>query len=129
MIKVLRQKQVHGGMIWVIKKILIDNWAPQHKKKLGNIPSNLCIPVKKTLHQPAFATQEKCSGNDGNIKVLKKLQEQLGLDEDILHQFMLLVHGDLGVVERIHSVLESCKIEQMDIEMLEYIEMVLGLFH
>ncbi len=73
MIKVLRQKQVHGGMIWVIKKILIDNWAPQHKKKLGNIPSDLCIPVKKTSHQPAFAAQEKCLGNDGNIKVLKKL--------------------------------------------------------
>ena len=113
----------------MIKKILIDNWALQHKKKLGKLPSDLCIPIKKTSHQPAFAAQEKCLGNDGNIKVLKKLQEQLGLDEDILCQFVLLVHGNLGVVERIHSVLKSHKIEQMDIETLEYIKMVLGLFH
>ena len=123
------RRRVHEGMTWVIRKILVDNWAPQHKKRLGDILSDICIPRTKTSHQPAFAVHEKCSGNDGNIKVLENLREQLGLDEEILRHHVLLVHGDLGVLERIQSVLESHHIEGTDIETLQYIETIPGLFH
>jgi hypothetical protein len=110
---------VQQGMVWVICSILVENLTPQHGYKLGEIPSNLRIPVKKTKHMPAFAMHSKCSRNDGNIEVLDKMMEQSGITEEIVRRFVLLVHGDLGVLERVKSVLASWKIERTDKESFE----------
>jgi len=121
--------RIRKGMVWVIGSILVETLALQHKHNLGEIPSNLQIPVKKTHHKPAFAMHSKCSGNDSNIEVLDKMMGQSGITEDIVRHFVLLVHGDLGVLERVKSVLASRKIERTDKESFEYVETVPGLFH
>jgi hypothetical protein len=54
---------------------------------------------------------------------------QSGITEEIVRRFVLVVHGDLGVLERVKSVLASRKIERTDRESFEYVETVPGLFH
>jgi hypothetical protein len=123
------RRRVNEGMIWVIRKILVGHWAPQHRGELGDIPSSVRIPIKKTTHHSAFAVHEKVSGNDGNIAVIENFREQAAIDEELLRGFVLLVRGDLGVLDRIKSILASRQIERTDIESMEYLETVPGLFH
>ena len=109
--------------------ILVENYAPCFIDNLGDIPSHMRIPVIQTMHEPAFAMQSKCSENDGNIEVLDQMMEQSGINEEATRQFVLLVQGDLGVLDRIKSVVKSQSIERTDRESFEYLETVRGLFH
>jgi hypothetical protein len=87
-------ERVHNSMLWVICGILAKNCAPKLELELGDIPSTLGIPIKKTTHHPVFAVHEKSSSNDGNIKVIRSLMEQIGVDEDVIRHVMMIVHGD-----------------------------------
>ena len=123
------RERVHDGMLWVISSILARKCAPALESEFGDIPSTLHIPIKKTTHHPVFAVHEKSSSNDGNIKVIRSLMEQIGVDEDVVRHVVMIVHGDLGVLERVKSILESRTIERTDFESMEYLETVPGLFH
>ena len=123
------RRRVTEAMIWVIQKILVDECATHFKTDLKTIPSHLHIPIKKTACQPVFAIDEKCSTNDGNIKVLRSWMEQTGITSETTRNVVTIVHGDLGVLERVKSIMESRSIERTDYESFDYLETVPGLFH
>ncbi|KAF8311900.1 hypothetical protein DL93DRAFT_2115578, partial [Clavulina sp. PMI_390] len=125
------QSQVVPAMLWSIKKLLISMCqnAKELDKKLGDIPSKLQLPAVRTPYRPVVAINEKCSTTDGNISVLRNWMEQTGIDQEVTKNTITLVHGDLGVLERVRAILKTRARERTDWESFEYIEAAPGLFH
>src|SRR5260370_42494189 len=72
----------------------------------------------------------KASTTDGNIEALTSLLQQSGIvDEGIFEKYMILIHGDLGSLEKIEMILDSRCIEEGIMERMHYLLPILGLFH
>ena len=121
--------RVKEAMLWVIREILVKELAPELQQELGDIPSHLRIPQTRTTHRPIVAIREKCSTTDGNLNVLESWLKQTGITDEVIRLVVTLVHGDLGVLERVKSIHKSRRIERTDREAFEFIETVPGLFH
>jgi hypothetical protein len=127
---------------WHVREILINHG--QHFRylsdNLGMPDSVLQIPVSKTDQVPMRSMKIKQSSVDGNVDVMENLLRQGGLgdptdpdfesngDVDIL-DFVLLVHGDLLIKERLDTVRDSRRIEDTPKNRFQFVVFVLGLFH
>lgn len=121
-------ERIRQAMIWAIKGILVEH-APQYRSNLERIPSKLDVPPEKTHHMPAFAMHYKCGTTDGNIEILEKLDEQASISDEIRKEYVQLIFADLGVLERLESVVEARAIEENVLERYQNIIALPGLFH
>ena len=93
---------------WHIKAILVEEYFPEFKSMLSNPLSMFLLDAEKTLYSTAEAMYAKASTTDGNIEALTSLLQQSGIvDEGIFEKYMILVHGDLGSLEKIEMILRS----------------------
>ena len=93
---------------WHIKAVLVEEYFPEFKSKLGNPQSMFLLDAEKMLYSTAEAMYAKASTTDGNIEALTSLLQQSGIvDEGIFEKYMILVHGDLGSLEKIKTILHS----------------------
>ena len=93
------QGEVKFAMEWLIQKILVDKYLPQHKKNLGRMPSTLNIGIEKTVQYPARAMHLSAATNDDNISIVQNLEKQIGTHPAWFEQHVRLCHGDLGMQE------------------------------
>ena len=99
------------------------------------------IPVVKTNILPAYTMEVNNSTVSGNIQAIDHLLEQGGIlnpdeivDDDYNPEFdvsdyIVLVHGDLGMGERIQSIHQCCSIEETAYECKQMVFFCPGLFH
>ncbi|KAI0052951.1 hypothetical protein FA95DRAFT_1482269 [Auriscalpium vulgare] len=97
------------------------------------------IPVTKLSHYPVRAMDINQSKVSGNIEAIEDLLAQGGVgdpdDEDEHYDveditpFVVLVHGDLGTLERVQSAQERRAIEDTPWRRLQSIVLVPGFFH
>ncbi|KAF8328255.1 uncharacterized protein EI90DRAFT_3017874 [Cantharellus anzutake] len=72
----------------------------------------------------------KASTIDGNIEAIASLLEQSRIIKDaIFENYVVLVHGDLGVIEKIETIMRSRRIEEDWYERLGFLLPIPGLFH
>ncbi len=115
---------------WHIKVVLVEEYFPEFKSKLGNPQSMFLLDAEKTSYSTAEAMYAKASMTDGNIEALTSLLQQSGIvDEGIFEKYMILIHGDLGSLEKIEMILDSQCIEEGIMEHMHYLLPILGLFH
>lgn len=102
-----------------------------------------CIPVTKMHQVPARAMDINQSTVKGNIEALEDLADQAGVgdpndvdnianwEKDVLDmsEYVVLIHGDLGTMERVQSLLERRANERTPCRRLQYVVFVMGLFH
>lgn len=76
----------------------------RYRPHLGQPPgSDIRIPVTQTNQFPARMMNIKQSTVDGNIEVLENLKDQIGCSSAELEEHVVLVHGDLGTMERVQA--------------------------
>ena len=76
----------------------------------------------------AEAVYAKVSTIDGNIEAIMSLLEQSGIvDKGVFEKYVILLHGDLGTMEKIKGILHSQRIEESVLEC--YLLPIPGLFH
>ena len=93
---------------WHIKVILVEECFPEFKSMLGNPLSMFLLDAEKMSYSTMEAMYAKASTMDGNIKALTSLLQQSGIvDEGIFEKYMILIHGDLGSLEKIEMILCS----------------------
>src|SRR5260370_24988123 len=115
---------------WHIKAILIEEYFPNFRSMLGNPPSTFLLDAEKTSYLTVEAMYAKASTIDGNIEALTSLLQQSGIvDEATFKKHMILVHGDLGSLEKIETILHSQCIEEDIMEYMHYLLLMPGLFH
>ena len=84
----------------------VDKYFPEFKSELGELPSTFKLQPEKTSYSMAEAMYAKASTTDGNIEVLNSLLDQSGIgDAEVFKKYMVLVHGDLGALEKIDTIL------------------------
>ena len=109
--------------------VIVDKLFPEFKSRLEQPKSTLNIPVEKTIHVPARAMRSKVCTNDRNIEVLNDMMKQMGLDCGTVDKCVVLMSGDLGVIERIVAIWQSHRIEFNLSECLQFVIVMIGLFH
>ena len=93
------------------------------------------IPVVKTDIYPAYAMDVNNSTVSGNTQAIEQLLKQAGLggpDNDDcvdITDSVVLIHGDLGMGERISSIRKWRSIEDQPWEHYQYTKYCPGLFH
>jgi Family of unknown function (DUF6589) len=90
---------VKSAMKWHVLSILISTHLPQFKSKLGRPETTHQIPLTKTTCFPMKAMYAKVLTNDGNINAITQLMAQAKIGEDVIQDHVVLLHGDLGVLE------------------------------
>ena len=98
---------------WHIKAIIVEEYFPIMQPNLDQPPSTFKLSPEKTTYLTAKAVYVKASTIDGNIEALMSLLEQSGIiDATTYEKYMILVHGDLGSLEKIETILRSQRIEE-----------------
>src|SRR5258708_3261742 len=115
---------------WHIHAVLVEEYFPKLHSKLGELPSDFRLEPQKTSYSMAEAMDAKASTIDRNIEALTILLEQSGTsDAGIFMKCMILVHGDLGTLEKIEAIMKSHHIEKEVLERMHYFLSIPGLFH
>ena len=124
----LQKLQAHCQ--WHVKALLIEEYLGEFKSNLGNPPSTFTLDAEKTSYSTAEAMHAKALTTDGNIEALTSLLEQSGIiDAGVFEKYMILVHGDLGALEKMETILHSRHIEDSTMEHMHYLLPIPGLFH
>src|SRR5258708_12810521 len=98
--------------------------------KLGQPTSIFKLSPEKMMFSTAKALYAKASTIDGNIEALMSLLEQSGIiDVGTYEKYLILVHGDLGLLEKIETILRSRSIDEDLLECMHYLLPTPGLFH
>src|SRR6266436_7753144 len=98
---------------WHILAVLVNEHFPNFRSELGEPPSDFKLQLEKTSYSTAEAMYAKASTTNGNIEVLNSLLEQSGIrDAEVFRKYVVLVHGDLGALEKIDTILRSRRIEE-----------------
>ncbi|KAF8330406.1 uncharacterized protein EI90DRAFT_3124496 [Cantharellus anzutake] len=64
------------------------------------------LPPHKTEFSTAEAVYAKASTIDGNIEAITLLLDQSGIvKEGVFEKYVILIHGDLGTMEKINGIL------------------------
>ncbi|KAI0683413.1 hypothetical protein BC835DRAFT_1295982, partial [Cytidiella melzeri] len=127
---------------WIFVQTLITH-GPKYFASMKSFVSQPeaveMIPLCKTEQVPLRAmdiNQSKVSGNIdaimnmlGQAAVGKHGAEISGLEEINIAQFVQLVHGDLGTMERVISAMDRRAIEMAPEDRLQFVVFVFGLFH
>jgi len=93
---------------WHIMAVLVDEYFPEFRSELGEPLSNFKLQPEKTSYSTAEAMYAKASTMDGNIEALNSLLEQSGIrDAEVFKKYVVLVHGDLGALEKLDTILQS----------------------
>ena len=115
---------------WHIKAVFMEEYLPGMQLNLGQPPSIFKLSPEKMMYSTAKAVYAKASTIDGNIEALMSLLEQSGIiDVGTYEKYMILVHGDLGLLEKIETILRSRSIEEDILECMHYLLPIPGLFH
>lgn len=120
---------VDKAKAWHIREIIVSRAFPQYRAQLGEVESSLTIDPIKTFHAPAHAVRAKVSTNDGNIEATTSLLEQAAVAPEFLQEYVILINGDLGVLERQESCRASRSIETSPVDGWRFPVLVPGLFH
>jgi hypothetical protein len=119
---------------WHVKAILIQ-FHPKFKEylpQLGSPPQgDIRIPVQKTTQIPGKVVDASESSIGGNIQVLDAIRSQGGVafSKEQLTDKVVLVHGDLGTVERIEGAQQARSVELDPVNRLQWVLPVFGLPH
>jgi len=93
---------------WHVKAVFIEEYFPGMQLNLGEPPSMFKLSPEKTTYSTVKAVYAKASTIDGNIEALMSLLEQSGIiDVATYEKYVILVHGDLGLLEKIETILRS----------------------
>ncbi|KAF8332731.1 uncharacterized protein EI90DRAFT_3122463 [Cantharellus anzutake] len=91
---------------WHVASVLIEEYFPELRSHLINPPLTFRLSPQPTLYSTAEAVYAKASTIDGNIDAIMSLLEQSGIiKEGVFEKYMVLLHGDLGMVEKIEGIL------------------------
>ncbi|KAF8325575.1 uncharacterized protein EI90DRAFT_2862234, partial [Cantharellus anzutake] len=72
----------------------------------------------------------KASTINGNIEALLSLLEQSSIMNTVTYEkYIIFVHGDLGTLEKIETILQLRCIEDHILEWMHYLLPIPGLFH
>src|SRR5258708_4176179 len=100
------QQKLDKHCQWHIHSILVEKYFPLFRSKLGEPPSKFRLVPEKTSYSTAQAMYAKASIIDGNIEALADLLKQSSIvDMKIFTKYMVFVHGDLGTMEKIDTIL------------------------
>ena len=84
----------------------------------------------KTTHVPMHAMYAKLRSNDGMITVMWELLEQSGIVRvEVYKEHVIIMNANLGAIECIESCIDTCHIEFLELEQLQYVEAMPGAFH
>src|SRR5260370_9754280 len=93
---------------WHIKAVFVEEYIPEMQSNLGQPLSTFKLSPETTMYTTVKAVYTKASTIDGNIEALMSLLEQSRIvDEETYETYMVLVHGDLGLLEKIKMILRS----------------------
>lgn len=128
---------LESRMAWHIREVLladgVDTLAPAVKEKLrlnlGQPEIRNQIPVAKTTQRPARAMNISVSNNAGNAAAIENLLKQGGMDESMLDEYVVFVHGDLGTGEKLENIKRSRRIEATPQKRLQYALWIPGFLH
>lgn len=128
---------LQSRMAWHARKFLllecVDTLMPAVKDKLrprlGLPKAKLSAPIVKTEQKPAQAVNISVGTNHGNAVAIENLLRQGGIDDSMLEEHVVLVHGDLGTGEKIRSLQISRSIEKTAKNRLQYAAWLPGFFH
>jgi hypothetical protein len=127
---------------WHIRSMLINN-HPSFKKFVNQLGLPLPsspehrIPIQKTYHYPGRMVDATESAVSGNVQVLEAIRKQAGVALDgeklLATGKVMIMHADLGTIEKIESLQQSHSIE-MDkhsnaVQRFQYVIPVFGMFH
>lgn len=113
----------------------------QFKEGLPDPEGVEMIPVTKLRHVPLRAMDRNQSKISGNIDAISDMLAQAGVGDPAdpgrfapddltdISEFVQLVHGDLGTMDKVISAMERWAIELSPRDRLQFITFVLGLFH
>ncbi|KAF8340407.1 uncharacterized protein EI90DRAFT_2966224 [Cantharellus anzutake] len=87
------------------------------------------LPPRKMEFSTAEAVYAKASTIDGNIEAITSLLDQSGIAKGVFEKYVVLIHGDLGTMEKIEAILNSRQIEEDVFERMHYLLPIPGLFH
>ncbi|KAF8327707.1 uncharacterized protein EI90DRAFT_3126663 [Cantharellus anzutake] len=114
---------------WHIASVLIEQYFPEMRSHLIDPPSTFSLPPRKTEFSTAEAVYAKASTIDGNIEAITSLLDQSGIAKGVFEKYVVLIHGDLGTMEKIEAILNSRQIEEDVFERMHYLLPIPGLFH
>ncbi|KAF8335733.1 uncharacterized protein EI90DRAFT_3152773 [Cantharellus anzutake] len=115
---------------WHITSVLIEEHFPELRSHLLDPPSTFQLSPQQMLYSTAEAVYAKASTIDGNIDAIMSLLQQSGIVEaGVFEKYIILVHGDLGTVEKVEGILRSRRIEESALERMHYLVAIPGLFH
>ncbi|KAF8331410.1 uncharacterized protein EI90DRAFT_3016406 [Cantharellus anzutake] len=98
---------------WHIASVLIEQHFPEMRSHLIDLPSTFSLPPHKTEFSTAEAVYAKASTIDGNIEAITSLLDQSGIvKEGVFEKYVILIHGDLGTMEKIDRILSLQWIEE-----------------
>lgn len=117
---------------WHVREILLSN-EPSLRKvfpdALGSPPLVNQIPVIRTPQIPLRAMNINVSTNEGNAAALDGMLRQGGLEDSDIDEHVILVHGDLGTIEKIASMQDARKVEKTEKSRLQYAVLIPGGLH
>ena len=128
---VLKLKSKTGDNPWINESI---RWRFDPRENATNCPN-----PSRELNYEHGAEQTKCSlktieaeelSHEGTITWLTHIiRDQLGVPEDLLNEFIQIVIGDLGTVTAIHSAKRLRSNDASDLDKLQWVFGLFGLFH
>ncbi|KAI0038958.1 hypothetical protein FA95DRAFT_1504832, partial [Auriscalpium vulgare] len=128
---------------WEFRRTLVHHgpqFFRQYESLLGEPEAVERIPVTKLKHVPARAMDINQSKVSGNIRAVEELMAQGGVGDpnadpeeqsDVvdISPFVVLIHGDLGTLERVNSAQERRALEDTPWRRMQYAVLTPGFFH
>lgn len=133
--KIVRQgdpKSTENLMAFHIRKIIMEHIPALAElfKDNKDVPEPvLQVPPTKTPQFPARAMNINVGTNSGAAAALNNLSGQAGVSKDTMEEFVTLVHGDLGIGEKILAMQESRSIENSAANRFAHVQFLPGVFH
>ncbi|KAF8316520.1 uncharacterized protein EI90DRAFT_3134333 [Cantharellus anzutake] len=107
---------------WHVTSVFIERYFPELRSHLIDPPSTFQLPTHRTLYSTAEAVYAKASTINGNIDAIMSLLEQSSIvNAGTFEKYAILVHGDLGTVEKIEAILHSRWIEESTLKRMHYL--------
>ncbi|KAJ3473330.1 hypothetical protein NLI96_g13047 [Meripilus lineatus] len=128
---------------WCFAQTILKHGPPSLQHLLSSLPDPdpvEMIPITKLHQVPIPAMDINPSTVSGNIKVLETFLSQCGLGDSLaakvakmdivdMSEMVSIVHGDLGCFEKVLSGLKRRSVEFTELERLQFVVFVMGLFH
>jgi hypothetical protein len=132
-------ERVSHALKWHIMRVIVEwgcakgyKFTRRLRKQLSTTPGEvLQIPIAKTEQIPLQTMQEDEATTEGNINVCEGMLKQTRtFDSGLMSEYVTIIHGDLGTLERIEGAKFSRHLEKTGIQdKLQYIIEIPGLFH